>query len=172
VHLAETLVLPAAPLTVARLLADPDLARDAISASGAVCEHVAVVGDADGPFTVTTLRALPAEQVPAAVRGFVGSRLQVRQVEMWDAPDDEHARAGTVTVEVVGAPVRLDARGTLVAHGPLVVHGGAADATAVRYDGELRAAVPLFGAVVEQTVAQAVREALVALDRAVRARLA
>jgi len=166
VHLAETLVLPAAPLTVARLLADPDLARDAISASGAVCEHVAVVGDADGPFTVTTLRALPAEQVPAAVRGFVGSRLQVRQVEMWDAPDDEHARAGTVTVEVVGAPVRLDARGTLVAH------GGAAAATAVRYDGELRAAVPLFGAVVEQTVAQAVREALVALDRAVRARLA
>jgi len=166
VHLAETLVLPAAPLTVARLLADPDLARDAISASGAVCEHVAVVGDADGPFTVTTLRALPAEQVPAAVRGFVGSRLQVRQVETWDAPDDEHARAGTVTVEVVGAPVRLDARGTLVAH------GGTADVTAVRYDGELRAAVPLFGAVVEQTVAQAVREALAALDRAVRARLA
>jgi len=156
VHLTETIVLPTDPRSAARLLADPEFVREVVAAAGATCEQVDVTGsvgaDPAGAFTVTTRRTLPADQIPPHLRAFVGGRIEVRQVEAWEAPEDDGARVGTVAVEVVGAPVRLTARATLVPHGT--------GATAVRYDGELRASVPLFGAAVEEATAAAVRAAL------------
>lgn len=179
-HLSEMLVLPTDPRTAARLLADPDYVREKVVASGATCEQVDVTHDdtapdeaaphgaapdaAPGAFTVTSRRLLPTEQIPPQVRAFVGNRIEVRQVEAWEAPDDEGARVGTVVVEVPGAPVRLAGRVTLVAHGPA--------ATAIRYDGELRAGVPLFGAAVEEATAGAIRAALAAEAQVAQRRLA
>ena len=179
-HLSEMLVLPTDPRTAARLLADPDYVREKVVASGATCEQVDVTHDdtapdeaaphdaaphaAPGAFTVTSRRLLPTEQIPPQVRAFVGNRIEVRQVEAWEAPDDEDARVGTVVVEVSGAPVRLAGRVTLVAHGPA--------ATAIRYEGELRAGVPLFGAAVEEATAGAIRAALAAEAQVGQRRLA
>jgi len=154
VHLAELMLLPTDPWSAARLLADAAHVREAIRAAGATDDAVEVTGDGSAAFTVTSRRTLPADQVPAHLRGFVGGRLEVRQTTSWDAPDDDGARAGTVVAEVAGVPVRLDGRTTLVAHGPA--------ATAVRYEGEVRASVPMFGAVVEELTAGAVRAALAA----------
>lgn len=163
-HLSEMLVLPTDPRTAARLLADPEYVRAKVEASGATCEQVDVTHDDAGAFTVTTRRALPTEQIPPQVRAFVGGRVEVRQVEAWEAPDDEGARVGTVVVEVVGVPVRLAGRVTLVSHGP--------SDTAVRYDGELRAGIPLFGGAVEEATAAAVRSAIAAEERVGRERFA
>lgn len=166
-RLTETIVLPTDPRSAARLLADPAFVREKVVASGATCEQADVTGevatDPVGAFTVTTRRALPADQIPAHLRGFVGGRIEVRQVEAWEQPDDAGERVGTVLVEVAGAPVRLTARSTLVGHG--------AGATAVRYDGELHASVPLFGGAIEEATASAIRAALAAEETAARHRL-
>ena len=166
-HLSEMLVLPTDPRTAARLLADPGYVREKVEAAGATCEQVDVThddahadpagdatpsaGDDVGAFTVTTRRALPTDQIPANLRAFVGSSLQVRQVEAWDTARPDGGRRGTVVVEITGAPVRLT--GTMV----LAPQGAASTLT---YDGDLKAGIPLFAGAVESAAAEAIRDAL------------
>jgi hypothetical protein len=152
VRLSVTLDLPTDAHAAARLLADPEYVHQKVRASGALEQHVDVTGSADGAFTVTTRRALPTDQIPAHLRSLVGNRIDVRQVEAWEAPDADGARVGTVVVEIAGAPVRLSGRTSLT--------GTAAGSTTVAYDGDLRASVPLFGSAIEQATAGAVRSAL------------
>jgi hypothetical protein len=152
VHLAEMLLLPADPLTVAHLLADRAFVSRCLRATGATPELVEVTGSAAGAFAVSTRRGLPADQVPAQLRGFVGAGVVIAEVARWGAPDEDDARAGTVNVDVVGLPVQLRATATLVAHG--------SGTSALRYAGDLRAAVPLVGDAVERAVAEAVRHSL------------
>lgn len=154
-HLAQMLLLPAEPLAAAALLADPRFVERCVRASGATPERVAVAPDAVGGFEVSTRRVLPAARLPAHLRAFVGTRVEITQVERWGAPDEDGARAAAVAVDVVGAPVQLRGTATLVAHG--------AGASALRYAGDLRAAVPLVGDAVERAVADAVRAALQAI---------
>ena len=151
-RLSVTLDLPTDAHAAARLLADPEYVHQKVRASGALEQHVDVTGSADGAFTVTTRRALPTDQIPAHLRSLVGNRIDVRQVEAWEAPDADGARVGTVVVEIAGAPVRLSGRTSLT--------GTAAGSTTVAYDGDLRASVPLFGSAIEQATAGAVRSAL------------
>ncbi|MDM7831788.1 DUF2505 domain-containing protein [Cellulomonas edaphi] len=149
----------------ARLLADPDFVRETVRAAGATDEQVDVTGEPpQGPFTVTSRRALPADQIPAHVRGFVGNRIDVRQVDAWEAPTPDGSRAGTVVVEIAGAPVRLTGDATIAPAGPA--------ASTVTYDGELKAAIPLFGSAVEQAAAGAIRSALEVIADVARRRLA
>ena len=151
-RLSVTLDLPTDAHAAARLLADPEYVHDKVRATGALEQHVDVTGSADGAFTVTTRRALPTDQIPAHLRSLVGNRIDVRQVEAWEAPDADGARVGTVVVEIAGAPVRLSGRTSLTAT--------ATGSTTVAYDGDLRASVPLFGSAIEQATAGAVRSAL------------
>lgn len=151
-RLSVTLDLPTDAHAAARLLADPEFVHHKVLATGALEQHVDITGSADGAFTVTTRRALPTDQIPAHLRGFVGTRIDVRQVEAWEAPGADGARVGTVVVEIAGAPVRLSGRTTLT---PTAV-----GSTTVLYDGDLRASVPLFGSAVEQATAGAIRSAL------------
>ena len=151
-RLSVTLDLPTDAHAAARLLADPEYVHQKVRASGALEQHVDVTGSADGAFTVTTRRALPTDQIPAHLRSLVGNRIDVRQVEAWEAPDPDGTRVGTVVVEIAGAPVRLSGRTSLT--------GTAAGSTTVAYDGDLRASVPLFGSAIEQATAGAVRSAL------------
>jgi len=133
------------------MLADERYARARVEASGAAVEQVDVVGSAQTAFTVTTRRLVPTDQIPAQARSFVGSRLEVRHVEAWEAPDTDGTRRGSVVVEIVGAPVRLTGTVTLAPD---------AGASTVTYDGDLKATVPLFASAVEGAAVGAVRSAL------------
>ncbi|WP_263729329.1 DUF2505 domain-containing protein [Cellulomonas sp. SG140] len=152
-QLRVTLDLPTDLAGAGRMLADPGYVRAKVAATGDPDGEVVVAGSPADGFTVTTRRSLPTDQIPAQLRSFVGARIDVRQVEAWDEPDED-GRHGTVVVEVVGAPVRLTGRTSLRAVTPY--------SCTLTYDGELRAAVPLFGAAVEKAAAGAVRDALVA----------
>ncbi len=151
-QLHVTIDLPTDVRRAAHLLADPEYVHAKVRASGAVEQHVDVTGTADDAFTVTTRRALPTDQIPAHLRGFVGDRIDVRQVEAWEAPAADGTRTGTVVVEIAGAPVRVTGRTSLTS-----VSQGAAR---VVYDGEVRAALPLFAAAVEEAAGAAVRATL------------
>src|SRR5450830_39439 len=88
------------------MLADSEFVAAKVRASGALAQSVAVVGTSDRAFTVTTRRQMPTTGIPAQFRALLGSTLEVRQVEAWEAPSGDE-RLGTVVVEIVGAPVRL-----------------------------------------------------------------
>jgi len=163
-RLNHTLDLGTDVVSAAHLLADVDFVRETVRAAGASDEQVDVTGSPAGPFTVTSRRSLPADQIPAHLRGFVGSRIDVRQVEAWEAAADDGSRSGTVVVDIAGAPVRLTGRATLDPAGP--------GASRLTYDGELKAAIPLFGSAVEQAAASAIRRSLVVLGDVARRRLA
>ncbi|WP_217616675.1 DUF2505 domain-containing protein [Cellulomonas sp. GbtcB1] len=150
-HLQVTVPVPTDPRTAGTMLADPVYVRAKVIASGAEVLHVDVAPAEDGALTVTTRRALPTDQIPANVRAFVGSTLEVRQVEAWEPASADGSRTGTVAVEIAGAPVRLTGTVALAA-----ADGG----SAITYDGDLKANVPLFGSAVEQAAAKAVRGAL------------
>lgn len=158
-HLQVTLSVPADPRTTGAMLADPAYVAAKVRASGAEELAVDVAPGEDGSFTVTTRRSLPTDQIPPQARAFVGSRLEVRQVEAWEPAAPDGSRTGTVAVEIAGAPVRLT--GT-------VVLSGDGDGSRITYDGDLRANVPLFGAAVEEAAAGAVRGALQAEEAVAR----
>lgn len=147
-RVAEMLLLPADPLAVADLLADPDFVSRCARASGATPELVEVTGSAAGAFRVSTRRAISADHLPAHLRGLVGTRLTIAEVTAWGAPDEEGARAGTVSLDVVGLPVQLRGTGTLVAHGV---------GSALRCSGEVRAGVPWVAEAVERAAVEAMR---------------
>ena len=151
-QLHVTIDLPTGAADAARMLADPAYVHAKLRAAGAVDQQVDVTGTPDAAFTVTSRRALPTGQIPAHLRPFVGDRIDVRQVEAWEGPGDDGARTGTVVVEIAGAPVRVTGRASLAPDGP--------DRSVVTYDGEVKAAVPLFAAAVEEAAAATVLAAL------------
>lgn len=138
---------------VAAMLADEAFVEEKVHASGALSQHVDVVGTSDGAFTVTTRRQMPTTSIPAQFRSLVGTSLEVRQVEAWEGPEDRERR-GTVVVEITGAPVRMT--------GTMRLRPDADGGTVHRFEGELKASVPLFGAAVEEATAGAVRAAIAA----------
>lgn len=158
-HLRVSFALPASPATVAEMLADPAYVEAKVRATGAIEQQVDVVPAEGGAFTVTTRRSLPTDQIPANMRGFVGSQIDVRQVEAWEAAGPDGGRAGTVVVEIAGAPVRLTGAVRLLP---------AEDASTLSYEGDLKAAIPLFSGAVEEAAARAIRSALEAEEAVAR----
>lgn len=152
-HLHLSFDLAADAATVARMLADPAYVHAKVLASGALDQQVDVVGSDAAAFTVTTRRSLPTDQIPANFRPLVGSQLDVRQVEAWEAAAADHSRRGTVVVEITGAPVRLTGTASLTPAG---------DHTTLVYDGDVKSSIPLFAASVEQAAAGAIRAGLTA----------
>jgi hypothetical protein len=163
VHLSAQAQYDATVQHVAAMLADPEFVEAKVRASGATSQQVDVVGSSDEAFTVTTRRQMPTTSIPSQFRSFVGASLEVRQVEAWEGPEPG-ARRGTVVVEVTGAPVRLT--------GTMHLSTGPDGGTAHRYDGELKASIPLFGAAVEEAMAAAVHDAIAAEERVATAWLA
>ncbi|MFZ5871845.1 MAG: DUF2505 domain-containing protein [Actinomycetota bacterium] len=132
---------PVSPAEVAAMLADPEFVERKMVATHALSHDVEVVGTADGAFTVTTRRTMPTSDLPDLARSFVGETIDVRQVEAWEAAAPDGSRAGTVVVEVLGAPLRLT--GTL----RLAPDGGGTTETLA---GDLKASVPLVGSKLEK----------------------
>ncbi|MBD5786423.1 DUF2505 domain-containing protein [Cellulosimicrobium terreum] len=170
-HLSVLQHYPAPVARVGAMLADEAFVRwraEHSGGPGSQVELVDVTGTAEEGFTVTVRRTLPSDQIPAHVRGFVGGGLELRQAEAWE-PERGGIRAGTVSVEITGAPVRLT--GTVTLTSTTDPETGA-EATVQAYAGEVRATVPLFGAAIESAAAGAVRSALGAEETAGRRWLA
>ena len=131
----------APPDVVAAMLADPAFVDRKVAATHALSYDVDVVGTPDGGFTVTTRRTMPTDTLPDAARSFVGDTLDIRQVEAWERPSADGARAGSLVVEVVGAPLRLSGMLRLRRDG----EGSVQDIT-----GDLTCSVPLLGGRLEK----------------------
>ena len=159
-QLRATLRYPADISRVATMLADDEFVAAKVRAAGALSHSVAVVGEPEHAFTVTTRRHVPTDDIPAHMRPLVGSSLEIRQVEAWEAPSGGERR-GTVVVEIVGTPVRLT--------GTLRLGGEADGGTRGQLDGDLRAPVPIFGGALEQATAAAVHAVVAAEERAAAA---
>lgn len=143
----------APPARVVTMLADPEFSRRVIVESEGRPVAVDVTGDptGEGPFTVTTRRAIATDQIPPQMRSFVGATLDVRQAIAWGENQDG-IRRGSVAVEIAGTPVRVTGTTHLVA----TPEGS----TVVEYDTRVRAQVPLFGSAIEEAASAAVRHAL------------
>ncbi|GAA1710677.1 DUF2505 domain-containing protein [Isoptericola hypogeus] len=165
-HLTVELTYAADADEVVAMLADEAFVRwRATRTAGGTVEQVDVSGSPGEGFTIAVRRTLPTDLIPTQVRPFVGDRLEVRQAEAWEpATGSGGGRVGTVALEIAGAPVRVT--GT-VAIEPLP--GGGCRQV---YDGVVRASVPLFGAVVAEAAAHAVRSTLEAEGEAGREWLA
>ena len=141
-----------APLEdVAAMLADPAFVEDKCRRTGAIDQTVEVEGDADGPFTVTTVRTMPTDDFPDVARKFVGDTVVIKQVDTWRAAAEDGSRAGDVRLKLAGAPVELTGTMSL-----------AADGAGTRQDlvGDLKASVPLLGGKLEKAAAPAIVMAL------------
>jgi len=158
-HVTIDVPVPLPAAAYATLLRDETFVRFRTAVPGARVDDVVVTPADDEAFTVTVRRSVPATQIPPQVRSFVGSELEIRQVEAWEHAHDGGWR-GTVALEITGTPVRLT--GTVA----LAPSGGSAVLT---YDGEVRATIPLFGPAVERAAADAVRSTLAAEELRVRA---
>lgn len=144
----STVSYPTDATQVSRLYASPDFARAKVEATTArhIDVGVAVEGES---FTVTTRGQLPATVVPQNFRGFVGEQIGLELVEAWGPPERDGSRRSTFTLTFDGVPVQ--ARGTQ----QLVNTPSGCE---VRYDGEVKASVPLFGRRIEQTAVAAVEQ--------------
>ena len=134
------------------MLADDEFVRRRAAAAGGGDDEgdVWVEGTADTAFSVSIRRVVPASSIPKEFRSLVGSELHVRYTEAWEAPTGDD-RVGTFAVEIVGAPGH--AAGAL----GLSPAGDGCDFLAT---GDVKVSVPLFGAMVERAVKDAVLKGL------------
>lgn len=141
---------PAAPAAVFAMLTDEKFLRQVCEATGAVKYEVEVQTNSLGA-GVTTRRELPTDQIPDFIQRFVGQTLTVLRVDRWEAAAADGSRQGTITVEIVGAPVRMTGTLSLSPDGTGTVED---------VDGDLKASVPLIGGKIEKAAEPAVRSAL------------
>jgi hypothetical protein len=141
----------AAPLErVVAMFADPEFAARRAQATGTADGEVWVDGSADGEFTISIRRTVPATSIPSEFRGFVGKDLHVRYNEVWQEPAGDD-RVGTFAVEIVGAPGHAAGALGLTPQG---------DSTEFLATGEVKVSIPLFGGMVEKVVVDAVLKGL------------
>lgn len=142
---------PVPPAEVAAMLADPAFVDRKCAAMGSISHDSEVVGKAGDAFTVTTRRTLPTDSFPDVARRFVGETIDIRQVDAWEAAGADGTRAGTLVVEVVGAPLRLTGTQRLDPDGT---------GTLQTVTGDLKASVPLVGGRLEKAAEPAITLAI------------
>lgn len=147
---------PTDPAQVARLYASPDFARAKVEATTARDIDVVVAQDGEA-FTVTTSGQLPSTVVPEKFRGFVGEQIGLRLTEAWGPPEPDGTRRSTFSLDLDGVPVEAGGTQQLVE---------TSTGCEVRYEGEVKASIPLFGRRVEQSAVDAV-EQVVNTERAI-----
>lgn len=162
-HVDAEIRYPATPAQVAQMLADSDFVEGKCVAMGATQHTVLVEPDASGAFTVTSSRTMPTDDFPDVARKFVGSTVTIRQVDAWQEAGADGAREGTISVEIVGAPLKMTGGQWLRPDGPGCVQV---------VDGELKASVPLVGGKLEKAAEPAIRMAIRTEDRVGHAWLA
>jgi hypothetical protein len=159
---------PATAPRVGAILADPGFYRAAMArgpgGKDLVAGDVQVTGSAAGAFSVAIRRTMAAPALPEQIRAYLPGGLDIRQVNAWDRAGSDGQRRGTVTMDIVGAPVHL--RGTI----ELAPRGE--EACELTHLTRLRATVPFVGATIEQAAAPTIRAGLKAERDELFARLA
>lgn len=161
-HLFVEQTYPASVDDVAAMLADPAFIRwraERTTGRGTL-ESADVDPDENGGFIILVRRTLATDLIPVQARPFIGDRVQVRQAEVWEPAAEEGRRVGTAAVEITGAPVRVTGVVTL----KTTADGG----TRKTYDGEVRATLPLFSALVEEATVNQLHRTLAAEEAAGR----
>jgi hypothetical protein len=131
----------AEPADVYAMMTDRRYLDEVCVASGSLNYHVSVDGS-----TTKTSRTLPA---PDSAARFTGPQLTVDEEVVWGDPSSDGSRSGTVTMTVLGQPVKFRGRLQLSAGG----RGSVVDIT-----GDLKVAIPLLGKKLEESTAPAVTE--------------
>lgn len=149
--LQEEIRYDAPPADVAAMLADPSFVEEKCRATGALEQTVEVDGDASGPFTVTTVRHMPTDEFPDVAKKFVGDTVVIKQVDTWQAAQEDGSRSGDVRLKIAGAPVELLGTMALAPSG---------SGTLQELVGDLKASVPLLGGKLEKAAAPAIVMAL------------
>jgi hypothetical protein len=142
---------PASPDLVFGMFVDRSFQERVCQATGALRYHVEIEQDA-GAATITTRRELPTDQVPDYARAFIGQTLEVVRVDHWEAPDADGNRDGRVTVEITGAPIRLN--------GNLALRVDNDGGTKEMIAGDLKASIPLLGGKMEKAAEPALMSAI------------
>ncbi|SEA72664.1 Protein of unknown function [Bowdeniella nasicola] len=155
-HFSTSVTYPASAVKVAELWRDESFQRTKAERAGARRSSVTIAGDAD--LTVTIRAEIPSDVLPKAARRFVGAVLEVTIVEAWEPADGDGRRAGTLSLDIAGAPVRVNARMELL---PV----SATECTRT-IDGDVKASVPLFSGPIERAAVGAVED-VVAAEKAI-----
>jgi Protein of unknown function (DUF2505) len=163
VRVTADLRYDADPATVFDMLSDHAFQDRKLGQTGALSWEVQVQPQ-NGGAVIVSRRALPTDQVPDAFKAMVGAQITIAQTETWGAAAADGSRTGTMDLEVVGAPIRMQAKLSLSA----TAEGGSLE----RVDGELKARVPLIGGRIERAAEPAVRAAIDAEQRIGQAWLA
>lgn len=145
------------------MLSDPAFLQRVCEENGALEHEVSVEPSPDGGVVLRTVRVLPTKDVPPVVKGFVGETLTVTETDTYGPAAADGSRAGTVALDISGAPVALKGTLTFTPEG---------DACVESLSGTLKAAVPLFGGQIEKAAEPAVRAAIRVKQRAGAAWLA
>ena len=141
----------AAPAAVFEMLTQAEFQERKCAATGALSHEVEVEEYDDGSAVIRTRRTMPTDQIPDFVRTFVGTTLDVVQVDDWGPAGPDGARDGTAVVEIQGAPVRFAGSLTL-----RPAPGGALETI----DGDVKASVPLVGGRIEKALEPALQAAI------------
>ena len=104
-----------------------------------------------GPPRSRHVASCPTDDVPDYARSFIGKTLDVVRVDRWEPPAADGSRDGTVTVEIKGAPIRLNGMLTLRPD-----DAGCEEVIA----GELKASIPLLGGKMERAAEPALMSAI------------
>jgi hypothetical protein len=152
----------APPDRVARLIADRTFSLEAAQAAGAESCQVEVDPEPSGAFTLTARFVSPGAQLPPQVRAVLPQGLEIRQAQVWDAPEPDGRRHATLAGEIVGAPVRITGRISLTS-----APGGSRLAFAC----DVRAQVPLLAQTIEKAATPAVLAYLAAQNAVAQRRL-
>ena len=129
----------AAPQDVYAMMTDQAYLEEVCVASESVRYDASVNGS-----KTRSSRTLPA---PESAARFTGPQLTVVEEVEWGEAGSDGGRTGTLTMTVVGQPVRLN--------GQLQLRPGGRGTT-VNLTGELKVAIPLLGRKLEQSAAPAV----------------
>lgn len=135
---------------VVELMRTKEFIEDIARHGGAKSYDVKIDGD--------VTRLTMSLSAPANIAKVIGAQIQLSQVMSWGEPDADGNRPGSVTVDVAGVPVHVDAAATLR---PL-------DAVSeADFRGTLTVRIPLLGRKIEQQVAPMISEAFAGIERRV-----
>lgn len=135
----HTATYDASAADVYAMLTDQSARERSAEATGVLSATVTVEASGEG-HVVTIDQVQPTEGVPAFAKKFAGETTRAIQVETWTSPT-----SGTLSVETPGRPTEINGSYTLVELG---------GRTTQRFEGEVKAKVPLIGGKLENLMGQ------------------
>ncbi len=143
------------PTTVAAMTADRGFQELKCAATGALSYSVDISHSGERT-VITTTRMMPTDGFPDFAKSIVGDKLEVVEVDDWGPADGSGNRDGTISVTIANAPLKFTGVLRLAA-----TDGG----SAANIDGDLKAAIPLFGSKIEKAAAPAIVAAVRAEEK-------